>query len=322
MKVLLVGEDRSGALLRSFDAGLRPLTDLTVVDPARGVTMLADRTSPVSRLRRRRRSLRIGACFLEAVEQLRPDVTLVVKGRSIDPGTISRARSFTRVAIYYPDNPYWGGADTPHARERLAAADLAIVWSARLRDLLRPSCRRVEMLPFGYDDAWFPPTAPDRPRAGIAFVGTWSLRRERYLRALDGLPLTVVGLGWQRAQDLRTTPPVYGTGAGEILRNAAIGVNVFHPHNSGAHNMRTREIAASGAVQLTDPGEDGTPLRDGDGCRWFRSPAHLRELAEHYLTHPDESRAIAERAQELAAGDTYRRRAAELVELFDHVVQS
>lgn len=321
MKLLLVGEDRSGALLRSLHCGLRPLTDLTVVDPAHAVTMLVDRTSPISRLQRRRRSRRIGACFLETVEQLRPDVTLIVKGRGIDPDTISRARSFTRVVIYYPDNPYWGVADTPGALERLAAADVAVVWSERLRDLLRPSCSSVEMLPFGYDDDWFPLTAPSRPRAGVAFVGTWSLRRERYLRSLDGLPLTVVGSGWKRAEGLRTTPPVYGTDAGVVLQNAAIGVNVFHPHNSGAHNMRTREIAASGALQLTDPGVDGTPLRDGDGCRWVESPAHLRDLAEQYLACPENANAIAERAQELVGRDTYRRRSAELVELLDRVVQ-
>lgn len=321
MKLLLVGEDRSGALLRSLASSLRPLTDLTIVDPAPAVTMLVDRRSPISRLRRRRRLRHVGACFLEAVEQLRPDVTLVVKGRGIDPVTISQARSFTRVVIYYPDNPYWGVADTPAALERLAAADMAIVWSARLRDLLRRSCSSVEMLPFGYDDDWFPLTAPSRLRTGIAFVGTWSLRRERHLRALDGLPFTVIGSGWEHAKDLRATPPVYGAGAGEILQNAAIGVNVFHPHNAGAHNMRTREIAASGALQLTDPGVDGTPMRDGEGCRWFRSPSHLRELAEQYLACPEEGHAIAERAQELVGRDTYRRRAAELLELFECLVQ-
>lgn len=321
MKLLLVGEDRSGALVQSLGPGLRSLTDLTIVDPARTVTKLVDRTTPISRLQRRRRSRRVGACFLEAVEQIRPDVTLVVKGRGIGPDTISRARGFTRVVIYYPDNPYWGVADTADALERLAAADMAIVWSERLRDLLRPSCSSVEMLPFGYDDGWFPLTPPSRPRAGVAFVGTWSLRRERYLSALDGLPLTVIGSGWQRAEVLRATPPVYGAGAGEVLQNAAIGVNILHPHNSGAHNMRTREIAACGALQLTDPGTDGTPLRDGDGCRWFQSPAHLRELAERYLARPDDAKAIAERAQELVGLDTYRRRSAELMELFDRVVQ-
>lgn len=317
-----MGEDRRGALLRSFAAGLRAFADVTIVDPAYAVTDLVDRTSPISRLRRWRRTQHVGECFLEAVEQLRPDVTLVVKGRGIDPGTITRATSLTRVVIYYPDNPFWRVSDTPNALERLAAADMAVVWSTRLRDQLQLRCLRPEMLPFGYDDEWFPLAKPSRPRAGIAFVGTWSLRRERYLRALDGLPLTVVGSGWQRANGLRTTPPVYGTGAGEVLQNAIVSVNIFHPHNSGAHNMRTREIAASGALQLTDPGVDGTPLRDGVGCRWFRSPQHLRDLAEQYLACPDDAKRIAERAQELVGKDTYRRRAAELVELFDRAVQS
>lgn len=322
MKVLLVGEDRRGALLGSLATGLQPLTDLTSVDPARAVTMLVDRTSPISRLRRRRMSLRVGECFLEAVEQIRPDLTLIIKGRGIDAETISRARSFSRIVIYYPDNPFWRFADTPRALGRLAAADMAVVWSARLRDLLRPVCPAVEMLPFGYDNDWFPLTPPGRNRAGIAFVGTWSLRRERYLSALEGLPLTLIGSGWQRAKSLRAAPPVYGAAVGEVLQNAAIGVNIFHPHNSGAHNMRTREVAASGALQLTDPGTDGTPLRDGLGCRWFRSPAHLRELAEQYLARPDDASALAEQAQDLVGGDTYQQRAVEMVELFDRVMQA
>jgi hypothetical protein len=322
VKVLLVGEDRRGALLRSLETGIRCSKDVTVVDPSPAVTRVVDRTSRSSRLRRRHGARHVGECFLEAVGQLQPDVTFIVKGRGIDPAAISRARSLTRVVIYYPDNPFWRVADTAGALDRLAAADVAVVWSARLRDMLRPRSSRVEALPFGYDDDWFPLVAPSRPREGVAFLGTWSLRRERYLRALDGLPLTVIGSGWHRATGFRTTPPVYGAEAGKVLQQAAIGVNLLHPHNSGAHNMRTREIAASGALQLTDPGLDGTPLRDGVGCRWFHSPEHLRELAEYYLARPHDATVIADEAQEMVRSDTYRRRASELSELFDQVVES
>jgi spore maturation protein CgeB len=101
-----------------------------------------------------------------------------------------------------------------------------------------------------------------------------------------------------------------------VLQKAAIGINLFRPHNAGAHNMRTREVAASGALQLTDPGTDGTPLRDGDGCRWFYSPDHLRELVEHYLARPDEARNIARRAQDLVGHETYRHRAKQFADLF------
>jgi spore maturation protein CgeB len=172
------------------------------------------------------------------------------------------------------------------------------------------------MIPFGYDERWFPLTDPLTSRAGLVFMGTWSPRRERYLRALEGLPLAIVGSGWEEAKDLKAAPATHGAGAGSILQRAAIAINIFQPHNAGAHNMRTREVAACGALQLTDPGTDGTPLRDGDGCRWFYSPDHMRQLAEHYLACPDEARTIARRAQELVGHETYRHRAQQLNDLF------
>ena len=198
----------------------------------------------------------------ETVEQLRPDVTLIIKGRGIAPTTVCRVRRHGRIAIYYPDNPYWCASDRNDSLARLCAADLAVVWSARLRDRLAPDCHRVGLVPFGYDDRWFPPADNGLPRRGVVFMGTWSPRRERYLAALAGLQLTIFGTGWHRARQLQTAVPAYEDEAGMLLRQAAIGINIFHPHNAGAHNMRTRELAASGALQLTDPGIDGTPLRE------------------------------------------------------------
>ena len=69
--------------------------------------------------------------------------------------------------------------------------------------------------------------------------------------------------------------------------------------------MRTREITASGALELTNPGTDGTPLRARESCAWFESPEELRALAEHYLSHPDEAAVIASDGQQLTRDDTY-----------------
>ena len=69
--------------------------------------------------------------------------------------------------------------------------------------------------------------------------------------------------------------------------------------------MRTREITATGALQLTNSGTDGTPLRPPESCVWFESPEELRALAEHHLSRPDEAAAIARAAQELTRDDTY-----------------
>ena len=318
MRLLLIGEDREGALIRSFEDGLRRVGhEVTVVDPTPAFTARLDSRRLTSRLERKLRRQQVAGSFVEAVEQLRPTATLVIKGRGIDAPAIVRARRTSPVAVYYPDNPFWRSTDSAHALARLAEADLTLVWSDRIRDLLRRVCRRVATLPFGYDERWFPVTDPSSSRAGVAFVGTWHPRRERYLRALDGMATVVVGRGWERCRDLHAAPPAYGASAGALLQRASIGLNILHPHNAGAHNMRTRELAASGALQLTDPGTDGTPLRDGDGCRWFHSPDHLRELVECYLARPAEAQAIAKRAQELVGHDTYVLRARQLAELLN-----
>jgi glycosyl transferase family 1 len=319
VNLLLVGEDRDGALLRSFEYALQGKCAVTVVDPMAGATASLDHSSLAAKLRRRLVARSVPARFLEAVEQFTPDVTLVVKGRGIDDRSIAAARRHTRAVIYYPDNPFWGFGDTAGALGRLSAADTVLIWSHRLRDRLLSTCARVETLAFGYDSRWFPLTAPDTPRSGVAFVGTWSLKRERYLEALRGLDLTVIGSGWSGSPIGGARAATYGTSAGAILRSAALGVNLLHPHNAGAHNMRTREIASCGALQLTDPGIDGTPLRDSDGCRWIRSPEHLRELADWYLERPEEARAIARRGQELIADDSYDRRGTEMLRILESV---
>ena len=80
---------------------------------------------------------------------------------------------------------------------------------------------------------------------------------------------------------------------------------------SSTRSMRERTTCAparsrqAGALQLTNPGTDGTPLRAPASCAWFESPEELRGLAEHYLAHPDEAAMIAAGGQQLTRDDTY-----------------
>ncbi|MDQ6946118.1 MAG: glycosyltransferase [Actinomycetota bacterium] len=178
----------------------------------------------------------------------------------------------------------------------------------------------MEVLPFGYDERWFPLTLPTGPkRQGVAFLGTWSPRRERYLSALQGLPLIVRGTGWERSK-MTSGPPLTEGDAGAILRRSCIGVNLLHPQNVGSHNMRTREIAASGALELTDPGTDGTQLRPGESCVWFKTPEELRDRAIWFLDRPADAQRIAARAQDLIAPDTYVHRGEAIGRLIAEVV--
>lgn len=313
--ILLVGEDTPGALLWSLRPGIEQAAPTTVVNPLAGARELVGAAGRVAAVRRRVASRHGAARLLEAVLQLRPDHVILIKGRGVDAATVEEIRSLgSTVTCYYPDNPAWRGGD-PGARERLLACDNAVLWSARQADLLRDDARNVEVLPFGYDPEWFPLADPGGERHGIAFLGTWSPRRERHLAALEGLPLTIAGTGWAEHSSLGGGAPIVEHSAGEVLQQAAIGINLLHPQCAEAHNMRTREITASGALQITDPGVDGTPLRDGESCMWFHSPDELRQRVDEALSDPVAASELARKGQFLTESDTYRARGAELAAL-------
>ena len=150
MKLLLFGELGPGALARSFEPGLAMEATVVASDPYRSESG-PPRTAAARlgrRLNYRARVAHAGATLVETVEQLRPDAVLVVKGRGIDAGSITRVRGLgVPVALYYPDNPAWAFTDTRSARERLVASTLAVVWSERLARPARggrraPGCSR------------------------------------------------------------------------------------------------------------------------------------------------------------------------------------
>lgn len=322
MRLLVFAEDAPGSILRSLLPGLDSIGEVTRVSTA-NVGWLTGRRSPLRVALRQREARQLDARFLEAIDQFSPDAVLVLKGRGLRAESV---RVVTEcgipVAVYYPDSPFWRAGDTGDALSRLRTASMAIVWSNKIADLLRPTARKVEVVPFGYDDRWYPLTPPDSPgRHGVSFLGTWSLRRERFLAALDGLPLLVHGSGWERSS-VPSGPPVTEAAAGNILRSSCIGVNLLHPQNAGAHNMRTREIAASGALQLTDSGTDGTPLRNGRSCVWFQTPEQLRERVLWFLDRPTEAQYLAQRAQQLIASDTYFERGQALGRLVAQLVRT
>jgi len=313
--ILLVGEDAPGALLWSLKPGFESTAPTTTMNPLHGATGLIGQQNVTAAVRRRLASRHGDARLVEAVEQLRPDAVMLIKGRGISPAGIAKVQQLgTTVTCYYPDNPRWRGGD-PGARERLIACDTAVLWSARQASLLATVAKRVEVVPFGFDPNWFPLADPGGDRSGVAFLGTWSPRRERFMAALEGLPLTIAGTGWAANSKLGGTEPIVEGDAGAVLRNAAIGVNLLHPQCAEAHNMRTREIPACGALQVTDPGLDGTPFREGESCLWFTTPEELRNQVERAFADPVAATEMARKAQALIVNDTYESRGKELAAL-------
>lgn len=306
MRLLLFGEHRPGGLERSLTPGLATRFDVVAVSPAPAIG---------GRIGRRIDRSRTDRLLVEAARDLGPTIILIVKGTGISADAILRARALAcPVVIYYPDNPRWRQHEQGSVEERLAAADAVVIWSARLAHLLAPVVARVEVIPFGYDPRWFPNTDPAQRREGAAFLGSWSPRRERFLEAVSDLKVTIAGTGWGRSR-LRAAQPIVERDAGTVLGGALVGINLLHPQNTGAHNMRTREITSCGALEVTEPGTDGTPLRDGVHCLWFRTPSELRQLVLDAMRHDGRARHLAAAGQDVTRPETYDLRAADLADL-------
>lgn len=310
---MIVGEMVPGALLQSLLPGIESRSNVIAVDVwGPGVREMPGRRGV---LMRRIDQRRVGQRVVEAVEQHQPEAVLIVKGRGLSSVDIEGIRRLgVPVACYYPDNPWWTTAQEPNALGRLLACDVAVTFAERQASRLRDLGGRTAVLPFGYDPRWFPLTDPAVHRSTIAFLGTWSHRRQRYLAALKdvGVPLVVHGTGWEKQDEVPAGEPITEEGAGQILAGALIGVNLLHPQCSGSHNMRTREIAACGALQISDPGSDGSPLRDTESYLTFRSPEELRERVCGVLEDRAGSLEVARTGQQAIADDTYFERGRQL----------
>lgn len=159
----------------------------------------------------------------------------------------------------------------------------------------------------------------------ISFAGAGYFNRLQVFKGLTDYKFKIWGVEWPERE---LVPLVQG---GEkrfdndtfmkIVAGTRVSLNL---HSSNAHeavdprcdalNPRVFEIAAAGGFQVCDPcigldrhfAEDEVPT--------YRSLRELRDRIDHYLAHPKERAACAERAQARALREhTYEQRAAEML---------
>jgi spore maturation protein CgeB len=80
-------------------------------------------------------------------------------------------------------------------------------------------------------------------------------------------------------------------------------------------NTRTFELAAAGACQVVDAKDELAQLfKPGDEVLAYRDLGELRRLLDHFLTRPEETRAIGDSARRRALAEhTLRHRVDEML---------
>ena len=260
--------------------------------------------------------------------ELRPDVTLVVKGRFLGARDVEALRRVSggRIVNYFPDNPFYPEFYEDAVMGALAAYDATFIWSRDLVARLRAAgVSRCRYLPFGYDDRVYGRSESDQPRAWqVGFVGQWSELRERHVRALAGLRVGLAGPGWSSrlgadAADWCTVVPgsPHGPAAADVLRRSAVGLNILHPQNVGAHNMRTWEAPSTGRACAMTASAFHDDLFGEEGIAAFDGPGDVRAAVERLLEDDSVRARVAAAGEAAVRPGTYRARMREMLAILE-----
>ncbi|MYA58957.1 MAG: glycosyltransferase [Chloroflexi bacterium] len=198
----------------------------------------------------------------------RPEFTLVLKGEVLLPETIERLRNLTSgpVVQWCGDDPSWfpNIMAAAHLYDRFYLADPTYAPD------LEPRGVEGRFMPHAAHPAAWTGQDADAEVVDVVFVGDArhnmghlpaNRSRVAILEAVarSGVSLAVWGRGWEKLEpDYRVREAHRGltllpaAAVARAYRSARIVLNVHHAQMREGPNMRTFEIPAAGAFQLTD----------------------------------------------------------------------
>ncbi len=259
--------------------------------------------------------------LIREVRSFQPDLVLILKGETIYEESLSALRKLKIPLIsWWVDDPF-GYSDLMN---RFRLFDMLYMFDRECITVLEAKgIKHITYLPCGCDQTTYSPqplNAADYPElsCSIGFVAVYYPSRAALLGQMKGLDVGLWGSGWEAAPELQQLPlgswrglHISTANAAKIYNLARICPNAHHPQTRfGGLNTRTFEIPAAGGFELIDnvPGLE-EHFDVGREIVVYSSPEHFRELAEYYLVHPEERKAIIELSHARVLRDhTYERR--------------
>lgn len=238
--------------------------------------------------------------FLDAYEEFRPDLVLVVRGPGIRPDVLARTR---------PLFGWWIEHDSrPEVLDGLDRYDRHFFINQSLvREARRAGFQQVDTLFHAVDPERFHPLPGTRKSVDVCFVGGWSPRRQRYLEAALAVTRNIVIYGGKWAKRCRDRPDVLRCWRGPYIEGEALNALynqsriVLNVTNWGRDNhlhsgmtMRIVEVPASGTFLLSDVSEEMPAMFEADRqIGVFHNLGEFGEKLAHWLTHDAERETVA-----------------------------
>lgn len=258
-------------------------------------------------------------------KRFQPDLLFVFKGNWVEPELLRQVRANGVVsANFYPDISFQG--HTPYTRASMPHYDHIFTTKAfGVRDLREKwGLNQATFVRWGFDPDLHRPVAlgeADRQRYGcdVAFIGTWSPKKEKALAAMRvALPevrLRVWGCQWEKAHAASLTPcimktEVIGDEYVKAICGSRICLGLLTEVWGGACSgdlvtARTFQIPACGSLMLHERTSEVLGyFEEGKEIACFGSAEELVGQVRHYLSRPKEidATAAAGRRRSLESG--------------------
>jgi hypothetical protein len=325
-RILCIGETWFGSDARSAFSALRRLGHSTyVLDEAHYVPTewRGFETRVLRKLFRSAMASELTSASRKLVDFLRPDALFVFKGNYVAPEVVDHARKLGSVALnYYPDVSFQvHGPQLPQTLPRYDHVFNAKTFG--VADMQAHGIRSVSFLAPGFDPEVHRPLAltdEDAARYGcdVAFIGTWSPKKEALLEALvmaaPQLKVRIWGNEWTHRKSKALDASVMGLGiTGDdytrAICAAKVSLGLLSERREGASSgdlitARTFQIPACGAFMLHERNSEATTYFEEDReAGFFESPTELVEKTVRYVADDTRRREVAAagRARSLAS---------------------
>jgi len=291
---------------------------------ANPIRMVITRSKPVRDLANLFWLNKINDEIKRVAEAFHPDLVLSIKGEAVRPETIEWIKDElgAKTALWYPDDPRFF-----NSLVRYIAPSYVHVFTASEKavDMYKDrECEKVHFLPFACE-----PTVHKQlssfngenttSNLDVVFVGTYTRRRSRLIKALEKarIKVEVYGPYWRyfkRGSNVHNG--VYGPEMVKLFNSAKIVLNI-HVKDDLPYkvNMRTFEATGCGSFLLTDKSYGLEKMfMCGSELACYEDENELIELAKYYLEHKDERTRVGKRGRERTYREhTYEERVKKLL---------
>ena len=232
-----------------------------------------------------------------ALEEYKPDVIHIDRGRAIPPSFLVRARELGGILLHFlGDDIRMPLCGTRYLYQGISLYDcLFTPRRFQVEEFLQLGARRAEWEPLATHPQFHYPvdlSSEDRNKYGhpVIFIGSYEAQRAEWMESIANLGLVIYGNGWhhlRRSSPLRKCwkgreanweelPKIYGA--------SRVCITFTRKGSRDQHDSRSFEIPACKGFMLAERTDDHLEFfQDGEEFVSFDSPQQLQELACRYL---------------------------------------